>query len=64
VNKGRRKAIDEVKDKLAELMEQVNILCDEEQEYFDNMPESFQQGEKGTAAESATDELSYANSSI
>lgn len=47
MNKTRRKAIDDVVAKLQELRDEVESLRDEEQDYYDNMPESFQNGEKG-----------------
>ena len=48
-----------------ELLEQAkNILeeaCSEEQEYKDNMPESFQQGDKGQKADEAISNLENAD---
>lgn len=41
---------------------QVSDLRDEEQEYLDNMPESFQNGDKGDASQNAIDELDNAES--
>ncbi len=40
MNKERRKAIEEINVKLAELAEQVVTLQEEEQEYYDNLPEA------------------------
>jgi hypothetical protein len=52
MNAKRRKAISELLSRLDSLKNELEILRDEEQEYFDNMPDSLQQGEKGdTAAE-------------
>lgn len=59
MNKARRKAIEDVVAKLQELRDEVESLRDEEQDYYDNMPESFQNGEKGGAAENA---ISYMES--
>ncbi len=59
MNKARRKAIDGVVAKLQELRDEVESLLSEEQDYYDNMPESFQDGEKGQAA---SDAISYMES--
>lgn len=37
---------------------------DEEQDYYDNMPENFQQGEKGDNAQNAIDNLDNAISAL
>lgn len=71
MNADRRKAIEairaridvhagEVADLQVEvdtLKEEIEGLQEDEQNYFDNMPESFQQGDKGDAAQSAIDKL-------
>lgn len=60
MNKERRKQIATA----VELLEQAAVILEEcyeaEQEYYDNMPESLQQGEKGQAAEDAATALSEA----
>lgn len=43
---------------------EIEALKDEEQEYFDNMPESLPGGEKGDAAQESVDELQEALDSI
>lgn len=60
MNKERRKEIASIKDELAKLEELRTAICeriaqvrDDEQEYLGNMPESFQQGDKGEKAEAA-----------
>ena len=64
MNKARRKAIEEIVDQLGELKEQVELLSEEEQEAYDNLPESIQYSERGEAiGENATD-LEDAASSI
>ena len=50
MNKQRRKQIYELAEKIRELKDEVETLRDEEQDYYDNMPESFQGGEKGDKA--------------
>ena len=42
MNSNRRKALQIIIDKVEELKSELETLMDEEQEYFDNMPESFQ----------------------
>lgn len=67
MNKDRRKAIaalivelEALQGKREDILGQIDTLIDEEQEYYDNMPESFQNGEKGSAAEAARDALQNA----
>lgn len=59
MNKARRKAIQDVIAKLETLRDEVESLLNEEQDYYDNMPESFQNGDKGSAA---SDAISYMES--
>lgn len=60
MNKTRREELNKLTDQIAEIRDAVQALADEEQEYFDNMPESLQTGEKGEAAEAAISELNEA----
>lgn len=48
---------DELTSMACELREQLEGIRDEEQEYYDNMPESLQGGEKGETAQSAIDAM-------
>lgn len=64
MNKARRKEIDSVIEGLTELMERLEGIRDEEEEYFDNMPESLQYSEKGETAEEAISNLESAMDSI
>ncbi len=48
MNKERRKRLQEVIDQLENLKEEVSSICEEEQEAYDNMPESLQDGERGS----------------
>ena len=64
MNKARRKAIEEIIDQLGMLKEQIESVSEEEQEAFDNLPESIQYSERGdTMGEYITD-LDDAASSI
>ena len=64
MNKERRKRIESIKEKLSDLQSDIDELKDEEQEAYDNLPESFQHGERGESISQAIDNLYYACSSI
>lgn len=53
MNKARRLEIQKAMEKLDEAKAMLESCRDEEQDYFDNMPESLQGGDKGQAAENA-----------
>ncbi|QKY79297.1 hypothetical protein SEA_BLAGE_54 [Microbacterium phage Blage] len=64
MNNQRRKEIQEVINKLAdldalrnEIKEEIERIRDEEQEYYDNMPEGLQQSDRGYKAEEAASQL-------
>lgn len=64
MNKQRRKEIQEVsakiealRDLLSEIKEETERIRDEEQDYYDNMPEGLQSSDRGYAAENAIDQL-------
>lgn len=64
MNNDRRKALAHVVTLLNSLMEARDAVKDalegpkdEEREYYDNMPESIQQGDKGQTADAAADAL-------
>lgn len=50
----------QAKEMLEEAKEILEAARDEEQEYYDAMPENFQNGEKGENAQSALDALQVA----
>lgn len=60
MNKERRKMIEKVVSKLYDLREQVESIMDEEQEAFDNMPESLQETERGERMQEVVDALDSA----
>lgn len=60
MNKERRKAIESAMATLAQARELVEDARDAERDYFDNMPESLQSGEKGERASAAADALDEA----
>ena len=55
--------IDEAQALLVELRQSIDEILSEEQEAFDNLPESLQYGERGTAMQEAIDALESAISS-
>ena len=71
MNKQRRKDIEAIVNKLAdlealktEIQEAIEQVRDEEQEYYDNMPEGLQQSDRGYAAEEAANQLDEAASML
>lgn len=67
MNKARRKAIADVQEQLRKAQEiirdaaeQLASIKDDEEEYFDNMPEGIQAGERGEKAQAAIDNLDEA----
>jgi len=64
MNKARRKLLAELSDRLEEIQEQLAQIQDAEQDYFDNMPEAIQGGEKGDAVQCAIDLLGEAECAV
>ena len=64
MNKQRRKELNVIIDKLTELRDLLENLKDEEQDYFDNMPENLQYSERGERAEEAVMSLEEALDNI
>lgn len=62
MNKARRAQLDAIYAKIEELISEVETVTSDEQEYFDAMPESFQSGDKGDAAQNAISELESVSS--
>lgn len=67
MNAARRKEIDRilalietVSETVMTIKSDIETVRDEEQEYFDNMPDSLQSGDKGTTAEEAINNLEEA----
>lgn len=48
MNKQRRNRLQKVIDQLEELKQEVSFICEEAKEAYDNMPESLQNGERGS----------------
>lgn len=64
MNKARRKAIENLSEQLEEIQSAIQELRDEEEEAYDNLPESLQEGEKGDAMQEAIEYLDNADSFI
>lgn len=60
MNKARRKRLEEAQQKLEEAMSIIEECKDEEQDAYDNLPESFQEGERGSVMSDAIDALDNA----
>jgi hypothetical protein len=60
MNEARRRSVTRATTLLNEARELLGICAVEEREYFENMPEGLQSGEKGEAAEAAADILDEA----
>ena len=60
MNKMRRKQLAEIQDKLAEIRDMIDSVLSDEQEAFDNLPESLQDGERGEAMQAAIDAMESA----
>tara|TARA_R110000751_G_C13426964_1_gene441035 strand:- start:168 stop:410 length:243 start_codon:yes stop_codon:yes gene_type:complete len=63
-NKARRKQIGYLADRLDELRSEVDNLRDEEQDYYDELPETLQGGEEGGCAEEAVQFLEEAGGQL
>jgi formiminotetrahydrofolate cyclodeaminase len=61
MNNSRRKEIDKIISDLEEIRSRIETVKDEEQDAFDNMPESLQEGERGEKMQQALDNLDTAD---
>lgn len=57
MNQSWRNQLRDIQQELNDIYERLNTLCDEEQEAYDNMPESFQDSERGEKAQSTIDAI-------
>lgn len=57
MNKQRREKIREVKQRIESCKNELQIILDEEQDYFDNMPENLQGSMRGSDSEDAIDTM-------
>lgn len=64
MNNNRRERINKVHAKLDEILGLIDELREEEQEAYDNMPESMQYGERGEKMQEAIDALEEAYNDV
>lgn len=64
MNKARREALEQIQQEIMDVCSRLEDLRDEEWEYFENMPESIQMGEKGDSVQETVDTLDEAISSL
>ena len=64
MNKARRKQLEEIVNNLDEQKSAIESVCEEEQEAFDNLPESIQYSERGETMESYISEMEDALSNL
>lgn len=57
MNNARRKELTELSSSISIALTVAETIRDDVQEYYDNMPESFQNGEKGEKAQEAINYL-------
>ena len=55
MNKMRRRRIEEIEEKLDQLDDVLVDILDEEQEYYDNIPDNLQTSEKADESDNAID---------
>lgn len=57
MNKQRREKIREIRNEIESCKDKLQIILDEEQDYFDNMPENLQGSMRGSDSEDAIDTM-------
>lgn len=60
MNNTRRKSLRELIEKTEGIKQEIEEIKTEEEEYYNNMPEAFQDGEKGDRAQTAIEYLDEA----
>ena len=64
MNRKRRKKIDAIIDALHQAMTSIEEIIEEEQESFDNLPETIQEGDQGAIMEEAINSLETARDEL
>lgn len=64
MNKQRREEISNLISEIEGLKDKAEQIASEEREYYDNMPENMQQGDKGQAADEAAGYLEEVSDSL
>ena len=64
MNAARRKELNKLIDQLEDIKSQLGELQQEEQDAYDNLPESLQDSERGERIQEAAENMEYAATSI
>ena len=64
MNKARREQIEEIGSSPLGIAEKLHALAEEEQDAFDNVPDSIKSSQRGTTMEGNIDILSHAAESV
>lgn len=64
MNKQRRKRLEAIQHLIDDALAQLEQVREEEQDAFDNMPESFQDSERGETMQEHIDSMEEAESSL
>jgi hypothetical protein len=64
MNANRRKQIQDAIKRLEDIASEIDSIKNDEQDYYDNLPENFQNSEKGESSQSATDSLDNAFNAV
>ena len=64
MNKSRRQQLSKWLADIEEIKNELETICSDEQEYFDNMPENLQGSQRGCDSEEAIEQMEEAVSSI
>lgn len=64
MNKARREALTKIRTAIEDAKGNLETCRDEEQDYYDGMPQNFQDGDKGYMAQIAVDRMSEAADSL
>lgn len=64
MNQDRRNRLEKIQGLIDDAMAQLEQIREEEQEAFDNMPESFQDGERGETMQEHISNMEDAESSL
>lgn len=64
MNKVRRKQLSKWLEDIEAIKNELESICSDEQDYFDNMPENLQGSQRGCDSEEAIEQMEEAISSI
>lgn len=64
MNKARRQQLSKWLEDMENIKNELESICSDEQEYFDNMPENLQGSQRGMDAEEVIEKMEDAVSSI